>query len=59
MSKNDYLTHLALAAGFLGILAPYVAHSGLSFGSGLYLAGTSAQVLIASASRVFGSRRAT
>ncbi len=57
MTRGDYLTHLALAAGFLGVLAPYVAQGGWSFGSGLYLAGTSAQILIASASRALSARR--
>jgi hypothetical protein len=54
MTRQDYMTHLGLAVAFLTILAPYLAHHGLSLGSGLYFAGLTSQLAIASAARLKG-----
>lgn len=48
MNREDYLTHLFLAGAFFGVLGPFLFDHGMTFGSGLYYAGTAAQVSIAS-----------
>ena len=53
MNREDYVTHLILAAAFLGALSPFLVEEGMTLGSGLYYAGTATQITIASIGRLF------
>jgi hypothetical protein len=56
MTRQDWLTHLALGGGFFAILAPFLVSHSFSFGSGLYVAGTVGQIVIATVAHHVGGR---
>ncbi len=56
MSREDYLTHVILAAAFFGVLSPYLVREGMVLGTGLYYAGTGVHLGIASAARFWSKK---
>jgi hypothetical protein len=52
MTRQDWMTHLALAIGFLVLLGPLVAVHTFTFGSGVYLSGVAAQLIFATTGRL-------